>query len=330
VTARRTTLREDAITVALSGIYVLGTVLDGRAHNAGEVETFFSPWHLLIYSGFAATALWTARLCGAWPGRRYDPPVGYAPALAGVAVFAAGGLGDLVWHTAFGIEERLEVTLSPPHIALFVGGLLLGMSPLRAAWAADFPPVRATLRQLLPALVALAFLLVGIFFFFSNASALSSPLPWSDSASDEVDRMLLGKVLVTNAILVGAVVALARRWDPPAGAFTLVLVLAGATITISEGLRHVELVVALLAGGVFADAARRRSLLLATGLPVTVWTTYFAVVAASSGLGWSHQLWTGAVVLTALSGVAIGRLVGWDATSARTRGGQPHAVRDVL
>ncbi len=59
-TGRRTTLREDWITTAFAATYVIGMVLDGRAHNREAVDTFFSVWHLIVYTGFTATVLWSA------------------------------------------------------------------------------------------------------------------------------------------------------------------------------------------------------------------------------------------------------------------------------
>ena len=60
---RPTTAVEDAITLA-AGVWLLtGTYVDGWAHNnLRDLETFFTPWHAVLYSGFAACALWIAAL----------------------------------------------------------------------------------------------------------------------------------------------------------------------------------------------------------------------------------------------------------------------------
>ena len=44
----------------LLGTWLLvGVMVDGWAHNNLEaLETFFTPWHALFYSGFVATAGW--------------------------------------------------------------------------------------------------------------------------------------------------------------------------------------------------------------------------------------------------------------------------------
>src|SRR5712692_9931239 len=43
--------------VAASAWLLCGTYLDGWAHNHGKVDdTFFTPWHAVLYSGYGATA----------------------------------------------------------------------------------------------------------------------------------------------------------------------------------------------------------------------------------------------------------------------------------
>ncbi|WP_164744347.1 hypothetical protein [Paenibacillus xylaniclasticus] len=38
------------------------------------------------------------------------------------------------WHTAFGIETDTAALLSPPHLTLLIGGVLIPSSPFRAVW----------------------------------------------------------------------------------------------------------------------------------------------------------------------------------------------------
>jgi hypothetical protein len=79
----------------------------------------------------AAVAVVTLRRRPGRPTAR-DIPVGYGWSAVGVAVFAIGGVADMVWHQALGIEAGLDALLSPPHLLLFTGGLLLVTGPIRA------------------------------------------------------------------------------------------------------------------------------------------------------------------------------------------------------
>ena len=80
--------------MALSAWLIVGIFVDGWAHNNDKPESFFTPWHGLFYSGFTATALWLLSRY-----RRHGSiPVGYGLGFLGLALFAAGGVADMVWH----------------------------------------------------------------------------------------------------------------------------------------------------------------------------------------------------------------------------------------
>ena len=85
-------LRFDTAAVILSGWFIFGMFLDGHAHNHGRVDnTFLTPWHAVLYSGYAAMGLLLVgmhfrNVMKGYPWRR-ALPVGYMPALAGVLIF---------------------------------------------------------------------------------------------------------------------------------------------------------------------------------------------------------------------------------------------------
>jgi hypothetical protein len=137
----------------LSAWLVGGLFLDGWAHAHGKVDqSFFTPWRAVFYSGFVAVALapfaTLVRRRSQARTWRAAIPSGYGATLAGAAVFAAGGVGDLIWHTFFGIERGVEALLSPIHLVPIwrhsnrqrttAGGVASpGGSPLMVAWAAS-------------------------------------------------------------------------------------------------------------------------------------------------------------------------------------------------
>ena len=102
---------------------VLGGYSDAWAHNhVPSLETFFTPWHGVLYSGLLVTIIF---LVGAYIRNRrrgypWDKalPPGYGLSLIGVVAFAIGGVGDLIWHTLFGIELNIDGALSPTHLLL--------------------------------------------------------------------------------------------------------------------------------------------------------------------------------------------------------------------
>lgn len=159
--------RDQMLAVAFGGWMLIGLFIDGWAHDNNRPETFFTPWHGILYSGFAASAAnaaWAVRRHRT-PGRRWrdSVPAGHGLTLVALAVFGAGAVGDLVWHEALGVEVGVEALLSPTHLLLLAGGLVLLTGPLREAWrSAGHPP---SLRAFLPPLLSVTFAIAVIGFF---------------------------------------------------------------------------------------------------------------------------------------------------------------------
>src|SRR6185503_12544090 len=229
-TARpRTSYRDDLVTVGLGLWFVVGLLLDVWAHNnLAGLESFFTPWHAVFYSGFAATATWMCWLV--WRVRdthgltREAVPVGYGAGIVALPLFALAGLAELVWHTVFGVEQSLRILFSPSHLALITAMVLIVTSPLRSAWANADLPARPRLRRLVPAVVGLAFAaaLVMLLLQYANALAwsswavvvaLSNPLDGTvELTANPVE--LASAVAVTTVVLLAPLLILARRWSP--------------------------------------------------------------------------------------------------------------------
>jgi hypothetical protein len=323
---QRSSWRDDMVTTALCGWVVAGIVLDAWAHqNASELETFFTPWHGVLYSGFLALMAWMA-----WKAVA-GVPVGYGLGLIGALIFLAGGVGDGIWHTVFGIERDIEAALSPTHIGLFVGALLMFTTSLRAAWSSDRLPGAPSLRALLPALLSLTFATLLVSFLFFYLSAFRDPaatLPverWARSVAGPFPALSytrqhgVASVLVTNLLLVAPVLLLLRRWRPPFGSATLLFTTVTALQTATQEFAHGELVLAALAGGLAADWAIAWSSrtasptgahrLVATVTPLALWTSFFLVLELRDGIGWPAELWTGSIIFATLSGLALSLLM---------------------
>ena len=106
----RADARLDALMVAGCVWLSVGMAVDAWAHkNVPALETFFTPWHAVFYSGFAAVAA----IVGAatWRNvRRGQPPGQAAPDVAPGGADDDGGdeAEARVEHGVPGGEERLE------------------------------------------------------------------------------------------------------------------------------------------------------------------------------------------------------------------------------
>lgn len=332
--APRTSRTEDLATVGFAAWLIIGIFVDGWAHNNDKPETFFTPWHGLFYSGFLATATWMLvvvrrRWAQGLTGRG-AVPVGYGLGLVGVAMFASGGVFDMAWHEIFGIEVDLEALLSPSHLVLFAGGLLVVTSPLRSAWAD--PDCRAPgFRRFLPALASVTMATATVAFFLMNfaptltGAMTSAPYrsiaqQFSDAevASWMVEEVQLegyAAILVTTLILVVPVLLLARRWVLPFGSLTFLL---GTVTTLVAAIESFDMGMTFAAGavaGLAGDLTYRWMRptpehpaplrVVATIIPAAMWLAYFGTLGSLMNVGWSVELWAGVTVMSALEGFAL-------------------------
>jgi Tol biopolymer transport system component len=141
---RRNPSRLDVVVSILSVLLVGGFYVDLWAHSHGRVdESFFTPWHALLYAaaGLFGGVLLGKAISGRRRGasRRESLPEGYGLSLIGAGLFLVAGVGDLAWHTAFGIEEDVSALLSPTHLALAASGVFMVFGPVRSAWAKGVP-----------------------------------------------------------------------------------------------------------------------------------------------------------------------------------------------
>lgn len=156
-----------------------GGYLDMWAHNhISELETFFTPWHTVLYSGFLAVTvvLLNAQIRGYAHGRLWYRalPAGYNLSLLGVVIFAVAAISDVFWHRLFGIEVGVEPLLSPTHLLLGLGASLIYTGPLRAPWRRPDTEKQLFLARM-PMVLSLAFLLSSFSFWTPYAHPLSRP-----------------------------------------------------------------------------------------------------------------------------------------------------------
>lgn len=309
-------IRLDAVVTAILLWSVTGVVLDIRSHVEGvdfTREGFLTPEHTMFYTGFLALgALVAAVSWGRYrdgAGLREAVPEGYRLGAVGLVVFALGGPGDLLWHTAFGAEANVEALASPTHLALATGGFLFATSPLRATLARG----GETGRRQLPALVG-AFVGVTLVASFTLYAQPAFLLPATGSVGAGHG---LAALLTQAALAAGVVTYLCTRFRPVPGAATLLLggpILAAAFVGGGPWAGVPAVVVGLLVDAGVAvrlPRSRRGLLVLAAGTPALLTAGYLAAVHLTGGLAWTVHLWAGAVYLAGCVGALVGTLA-WD------------------
>lgn len=342
------TIRLDWLVSSLSALLVGGVYLDGWAHiHRGQIESFFTPWHAALYSGFMAVA---AVLIGATVRNRSRGfigtraiPAGYEQSVLGVVIFAVGGIADMLWHVVFGIEIDLEALLSPTHLLLASGGVLIVSGPFRAAWLEQRDPQRS-LRGYFPILLSMTLLLAVLGFmsqymhpFGTTWAAGTRGQEWLGEVGQArvsgftiesyftffSQLATIGGIILQTAVFVGLVLLAIRRWTLPPGSLSMLLIVSVTMMTLMRNRFIAPGPLPMIAVAALTGAAADVLLMklrpsperpgamrwFAFTVPVVLYATYFGALALTTGTWWSVHLWTGAIVLAGLVGLLMSFLV---------------------
>jgi hypothetical protein len=306
--------------VGLSTAVTVGAHVDAWAHGhvASTLETFFTPWHALLYASMAAmTAFLVVR--AAWTGARpwewgRALPDGYATSLVGCFLFAIGGVLDMTWHLVFGIEVGFQALISPTHLILMVSAGLIVSGPLRSAW-------RRPGRSIGWPAIASATLTLTVLTFFGQFdhpfTSQWSALPRTSVAAGPAEELGVLGLIVHAGLLMGMVLLLVRRFDLPPGSLTFLIGVNAAFVTLITGLDPIILVGVL--GGVAADVLRGvlrpsperlpQLRLFAFLVPLLLYALYFYALIRVDGVWWPVHLWAGAPFVAGLTGWVVSLVV---------------------
>jgi hypothetical protein len=311
----------DRIFAVLAGWLMTGVFLDAWAHISGLPDSFWTPWHGVLYSGLLAcgASLVLARVAERTVGR----PIlgaGYEWSLVGVAIAAIGGMADAVWHTLFGVEFDIEAAVSPSHLLVAGGIFLVVTGPARAAWAKrTFGPPAA-----LSLLYGLSILAV-ILDYADPFTRVFGARPGAPThALLQVEQGLALFAFLSYAVLVSGVIqiALARVAVAPAyiafvvGGNALVMVLVNSPLL---GAQAAAFVAVALVGGALAGVAAAwldpsparpaAFRVFAFLVPTLLFVLYAASVIVGPGTSWSPTFWSGLIVSSGLAGLLLSTLV---------------------
>lgn len=307
------TARFEWTVVALSTWLLGGAYLDAWAHrHLARLETFFTPWHAVLYSGMFAILIFLAvsalrnQARGQRPGELL--PAGYGLSLVGCALFGIGGVIDMLWHLRFGIEVSIGALVSPPHLLLMLALGLIVTGPLRAAWRR--PGTRAPATAIVS-----ASLLLSMFTFFDQ---FDQPLvnPWAATSASQpsttayLQQLGILGIMVQTALLTGVILYLLSRFSLPFGSLTLLVGLNGAMVGSLE--QHFELIPVAVVGGLLADLVvlwlrpgpeRVTALRVASFIgPAAVSSLYLLVIELTRGIAWPVTLWLGSILVSGAIG----------------------------
>jgi len=325
--------RTNLVTAVLGMWLTVGLMLDAWAHNTvPDLESFFTPWHGVFYTGFFATAAWIAwTVRGPLFDRRFaEIPVGYGAAVVAVGVFALSAAGDMSWHIAFGIEQNIDILFSPTHLGLGAAMVVILLAPVRSAWAAR-PAGAPGLGRLFPAILstALAATVTLLFLQYGNVLTFTSgdvAVGLSNLDEGHTARLVTAMAL-TNLVLLLPVLGLARRWTLPFGTTTIVYAMTALLSAAISDFENAELMIGVVAAGVGVDLVAQwlrpgpgrlvAFRLFAAAAPLVTWTVFIVTAYLTSPPLFNPdgrteaipEIYTGAPIVQALLGLLAGILL---------------------
>ena len=317
---------ETWILTGLGGMVLVGAYHDGWAHNRDLTEDFFTIYHAILYSALNLTTLFVLGLMVRNHRRGYpwvrSLPRGYEVALLGLALFTVFGLVDLLWHLAFGIEQAAQSLVSPPHLALSVGGGMIPCGALAWAYRQSVERDDPATRYLVP--VQLAFFLSATTFItqfyhaWGRTAAAAGYFTQPGIRLEEAPFTLeIASVILQTTVLIGLVTLFLRHRTLPPGSITIILGINAALLTYMKSDRlatgAIPLFLAALAAGLLIDAllwrlqptaARRAQLrVFAFVAPVILYALYYLTLQlAGGGIGWVIHLWAGGILIAGITG----------------------------
>ncbi len=230
----------------------------------------------------------------------------------------------MFWHELLGIENSLDALLSPPHLILLSGVLLMGTT----AWRSQRMLSAGTTT--LPELISLTSVVV-ISAFFLNFLA---PFRWAAPILEYVEhggeemviQWIAGLIVFSMLFLIPVLWQLRdRRYRPGTlTAFTLATGI-GIVVAMSAGWDQ-RLLLAGVAGAVIGAVVGE--ILLASpwrtwtyGLPLimgltalAIWTGQFIAYSVAGTIAWPAALWAGSLLFAGGAGLALGA-VAWQPAS---------------
>ncbi|HEX6620166.1 MAG TPA: hypothetical protein VF024_10935, partial [Solirubrobacteraceae bacterium] len=207
----------------------------------------------------------------------------------GLCILGIAGPWDLIWHSVYGFEVNVEAIVSPPHLSLFFGGLLVSSTGIRSMWAKrDLAP---DFRSFLPAFVSAWLFTAMLGFITMYTSAWMTDVPPTTAFNDDIknnfhdvvtnqhiglteglrgygDNLFpyhyytvawtLGALVISTLVLLGPTLLMLRRWRVPAPAFTLIYLLFGLQTCVMTQYRDPWMLIPLVIAGATVDLLQTR------------------------------------------------------------------------
>jgi hypothetical protein len=235
--------------------------------------------------------------------------------LLGMAFLLAGGAVDTLWHNIFGIEEGLEIFVSPSHEFIIMGMVLVAIGPALMTTAPRLNLGDGTLVTISALLTVLP-----LHIFSLHANVLGRIYLGTGDSPVRIystDGQILHGYVFTTVLLLLPIVLIGRRWSVPIGVPTVLVAVPALamhliflsdekwwlSLTVAAAAAGVELVIRVVGPLLWISSSVMWLLLGLVGPPL-VWGTVFVVGDIEIGVGWNVHIVTGLLTFASLTGAA--------------------------
>jgi hypothetical protein len=289
---------------------IFGIYLDVWAHiNVPELETFFTIWHFIFYTGFLLSFLFFLGnlIVNYFNEKSWKKslPVGYGLSFIGTIIFFFSGFGDMIWHLIFGIEESIDALLSPTHIGLAIGIGLIATGALRNA-------LKEKIKIIPWTGIFSVMLLLSMFTLFTEFGHPYTELYSSvDGLTEDAkfgESIGTLSIYLQTMILMGVLLFTISRFKTPFLGMTFILTLNAALLSVLH--RNFEFIPMAFLTGLIADFyIKYRSIekiknfqIFSFSLPIVLFSFYFLSLAITNKIGWNVHMVGGAIFIPGVIG----------------------------
>ncbi|MFI7543592.1 hypothetical protein [Actinoplanes sp. NPDC049599] len=316
--------RERWVLLVASAWLVSGLQLDAYAHaTTPELETFWTPWHGVLYSGIAVSGLtlvWlmrsrlpvipTYRTLLALPNALRIP-------LIGMALLLVGGGVDTLWHNIFGIEQGLEIFVSPSHEFIILGMVLVAAGP--ALMLAGKPGRGLSAADGTLACISALLSVLPLHIYSLHASIFGTTFFGRGDAGPvrifSTDAQVMHGYLFSTVLLLVPILMMGRRWRLPIGVPTVLVAVPALlmhlmfssddgwwpALTVAGAAAGAELVLRV-AGRAVRWSADVRWFVVGLVAPLIVCAALLIAADRVVGVGWNVHMVSGLLTLVAITG----------------------------
>ena len=310
----------DIIFLALTLLFSTGQFCDAWAHNnIPHLETFFTPWHGVLYSGllFLVIGLTAVIIINHHRGAPWleTLPKGYELTALGVYSMILVGFGDMTWHLIFGIEQNIDAIFSPTHLLGMVCSALVAAGPYRALYyrQGDIQ----TLKDRLVLAGAFVLFLVTIVNASQSASIFGTTWPSVTAVGNDTGQLLgISSFLLQAILFTGLTLYTIRRWTLAPGFFTITLTVVAIPLSLMR--QYYFLILVSLIAGIILDAvytwlkpSTSRVLqfrTFAAFAAATLYVVYLLYLVAIGKVIWTVHMTTGSILVVAIIGAFLSYL----------------------